>query len=112
MLHAFNLKDGEELWGFIPPSLLPELRTMVNSGPNGTVYNKTISIFGVDGTPVAKDIYVKGQWKTVMIAGLRGGGHSYFALDITDPKNPKHLFTFKNDPQLEEISYWLSLIHI
>ena len=106
MLHAFRQSDGQELWGFIPPSLLPELRTMVNSGPNGTVYNKTISIFGVDGTPVAKDIYVNGQWKTVMMVGLRGGGHSYFALDITNPKEPKHLFTFNNDPQEEEISYW------
>ena len=36
------------------------------------------------------------------------GGHSYFALDITDIDNPKHLFTFDNDPSLKIIQYWNS----
>ena len=41
-----------------------------------------------------------------MIAGLGRGGHSYFALDITDVDSPTHLFTFENDPSQKIVQYW------
>ena len=40
------------------------------------------------------------------MCGLRQGGHSYFALDITNPDAPQHLFTFGHDPLNDEVSYW------
>ena len=94
MLHAFDSITGDELWAFIPPSIIPNLRNVVSSKANSTN-----SIYGVDGSPVVKDIYYDNKWRTVVIAGLGRGGHSYFALDITDINNPKHLFTFDNDPK-------------
>ena len=67
---------------------------------------KSVSIYGVDGSPIVKDIYVDGAWKTVLLSGLRQGGHSYFALDITDPNAPAHMFTFAYNKFSNTISYW------
>jgi len=101
MLHAFDNITGEELWAFIPPSLLSKFQFVPNVGASSTN-----AIYGVDGSPVIKDIYYNGGWKTVLLSGLGRGGNSYFALDITDTLNPKHLFTFKNDPVAKFVYYW------
>ncbi len=39
----------------------------------------------VNLTPVAYDMYVGGQWKTVLIGGEERGGSGLFALDVTNP---------------------------
>ena len=102
MLHAFDDSDGDELWAFIPPSMVPKLRSIVKpSNPNATT-----SIFGVDGSPVVKDIFYGGSWRTVLLGGLGRGGHSYYALDVTDTENPRHLFTFENDHVHDEVTHW------
>jgi len=101
MLHAFDSSNGEELWGFIPPSILKNLSKVISDRPN-----TSNAIYGVDGSPIVKDIYYNNTWKTVLIAGLGAGGHSYFALDITNPISPKHLFTIDNDPFTKVISFW------
>ena len=68
--------------------------------------NVTNAIYGVDGSPVVKDIYYDDTpsdgrdnpvWKTIALVGLGAGGHGYFALDITDPESPSHLFAIEND---------------
>ena len=102
LLHAFDNLTGKELWAFIPPSVLPKLRAVADTSSA----NATDAIYGVDGSPVVKDIYYGGSWKTVLICGLGRGGNSYFALDITDTENPKHLFTFSNDPVAEIVYHW------
>ncbi|MCB2081028.1 MAG: VWA domain-containing protein [Rickettsiales bacterium] len=101
ILHAFSSSTGEEKWAFIPPSVIPSFKDMIalEAGASNSIY-------GVDGSPVVKDIYYEGQWRTVLMAGLRQGGHSYFALDITDPDNPAHLFTFAYNTLNDTVSYW------
>ena len=82
--------------------MLAKLQTMVSSKANSTN-----SIYGVAGSPVAKDIYYDDTpfdgkdnpvWKTIVLSGMGAGGHGYFALDITNVDSPKHLFTIYNDP--------------
>ena len=102
MLHAFRLDTGEELWAFIPPMLNARLKDMVSSETN-----KSMSIFGVDGTPVVKDIFVDGRWKTIVMGGLGMGGHGYYALDVTDPDSPEHLFSFAYDPDTKTGTRWV-----
>jgi type IV pilus assembly protein PilY1 len=90
MLHAFRESDGEELWAFIPPDLLSSLNDLtVQSGKHH---------FYVDSSPIAADIHVSEggskQWKTIVVFGLRRGGKSYYALDITDTEDPKFLWSF------------------
>ena len=107
MLHAFDL-DLNERWAFIPPSVLPLLRNMtgVKGATAGT--GTSNSIFSVDGPITVKDVYFYGEakWKTVLMGGLGWGGNSYFALDITNPDVPVHLFTINNDTSNKVIQYW------
>lgn len=105
VMHAFVAEDititvgdhagetyraGDELWGFVPPAVFPNL----NAARSGHVYT-------VDGTPLVKDVFFDrrpGQsadpeaYHTVMIFGLRGGGGAYIALDVTDPLEPQFLW--------------------
>ena len=101
MLHAFD-KELNHLWSFIPPAILPKLRTL--QGPSG----KSNSQFLVDGPIVVKDVYIHAtkEWKTVLIGGLGWGGRGYYVLDITDEWNPKHLFSFENDYKNKQVIYW------
>ncbi len=103
MLHAFNSSTGDEKWGFIPPGVLPGFRSMISAQAS-----RSISINGVDGSPAVKDIYYNGSWKTVLFGGLRQGGHSYYALDITNPDAPAFLFSFAHNKFNNRVSYWNS----
>jgi len=93
MLHAFRESDGVELWGFIPPELLDNLKTMTDTGADHQ--------FFVDSSPIATDIKISGTWKTIVVFGLRRGGASYYALDITDTTNPQWLWSF-TDSKISE----------
>jgi type IV pilus assembly protein PilY1 len=86
MLHAFRESDGEELWGLIPPDLLPNLKTLTSSSADHPYY--------VDGSPIAADVKISGAWRTIVIFGERRGGRSYHALDITNPSAPSYLWSF------------------
>ena len=101
MLHAFNSDNGSEAWAFVPPSILPNFKDMVSD-----TSGESTAIYGVDGSPTVKDIYYDGAWHTILISGARQGGHTYFALDVTDPTAPSHLFTFAHNTLTETVSYW------
>ena len=112
ILHAFKTENGKELWGYIPPNLIGKINNIIT-----TKTNSTNPIYGVDGSPVVKDIYFDDtpnngaddpRWRTVLISGLGAGGNGYFALDITDINNPKHLFAIENDTFNKEIRHWNS----
>ena len=112
ILHAFRSDNGKELWGYIPPNIIGKLSDIVTSKSNATN-----PIYGIDGSPVVKDIYFDDtpnngtddpRWRTILISGLGAGGNGYFALDITDVNNPKHLFAIENDTFNKEIRHWNS----
>ena len=44
---------------------------------------------------ISGDATIGGVWKTVLVGGFNGGSAGYYALDITDPANPKGLWEFK-----------------
>ena len=72
------------------------------------------SMYGVDGSPVVKDIYTIDEgcsvpsWKTIAMIPLGRGGYSYTALDVTDVDRPLHLFTVENDKtsSLSKTNLW------
>jgi len=85
MVHAFDDQTGEELWAFIPPSLLPRLKDFET--------NVTLQIFA-DGSPKT---YIEKNpagtiTKAIIIFGLRRGGDRYIALDVTNPDAPSLLW--------------------
>ena len=120
MFHAFDDASGNELWAFIPPSLLQNLKNLDG---------ETIE-FSVDGSP---KIYIERDdegtlLKAILIFGLRRGGNRYMALDITNRLSPKLLWEISpsvpgyeelgqswSAPQLSKIQYgagekWVAVI--
>ena len=50
IMHAFDTKDGNELWGYIPPNIIGKLKTMITTHKN-TKYRCPIA-FTCFGLPV------------------------------------------------------------
>ncbi|MDR1052054.1 MAG: hypothetical protein LBP95_13500 [Deltaproteobacteria bacterium] len=87
---------GAELWSYVPTSLLPHLQWMADPAYTHAYY--------VDMMPLMSDVKIDGEWRTILIAGLRLGGRpieagrpganpqgphyfsEVFALDVTDPE--------------------------
>ncbi len=88
---TIDATGGEEAWAFIPTMVLGDLYKLADND----YANK--HAFLVDGTPTVGDVYdsTGAAWKTVLVAGLNKGGKGYYALDVTDPDNPKALWEFK-----------------
>ena len=95
LLKVDSLKNNE-LWSFIPPIVLPRLL--------GSFNQQSILL---DGSPIVKDVvYEKtvvgasnngSVWNSVLLAGGGPAGGFYYALDVTDPVNPKFLWQLATD---------------
>src|SRR5262249_5042032 len=112
-LHAFKVASNDsadtakvdklennEIWSFIPPHVLPGILP---------TYGRQALL--LDGTPVVSDVAgstVTGlfertraqaqagaastKWSSVLVAGGGSAGGFYYALDITNPYDPKFLW--------------------
>lgn len=107
MLHAIYDYNGEEAWAFIPPELLDDLQYLQDANSH---------YYFVDNSPLAYvhdadgDGTIESGDKVILLFGLRRGGGSntlvppaadgdpppsrgsYYALDITNPAQPKYLW--------------------
>ena len=106
---------GAELWSYIPQAVLPHLQWLKE--------NEYPHVYMVDLKPKTTDIkFADGQWRTILICGLRLGGQDIttvddfdhdgtpaetrtftseiFALDVTDPENPPKLLWSFTHPNL------------
>lgn len=81
MLHAFDAATGVEQFAYIPSSLVGQLRYLADSN-----YSSSHRYY-VDGSPVAGDIKVGNDWKTILVGTTGAGGQSIFALDVTNPSH-------------------------
>ena len=101
---------GDELWAYIPRSLLPHLKWLADPFYTHVYYvdmwpKITDAKIIEDGTHY-NDPDLDDDWGTILLCGLNlGGNHivadedpamlfdpSYFCLDITDPRNPRLLW--------------------
>ena len=118
LLHAFNAKTGSEEWAFLPPFIIGKLPTIINDSLDGkvdTFKGGSNAIFGVDGSPVVHDVFIKGlkpdasdvedteSWRTILFVPFGRGGPGFSVLDVTEPlvkddgPGPLHMFTVYND---------------
>ncbi len=91
--------EGSENWAYVPSLVFPTLKRLAETN-YGTNHR-----FSVDGSPVVADVCFghttstpcasTANWKTILVGGLNAGGRGYYALDITDPQNPKGLWELK-----------------
>jgi type IV pilus assembly protein PilY1 len=98
MLHALNGDTGAELWAYVPRITMPMMHRIAKENW------ATAHEFSVDGSPQLMDAYFGGSWKTVLVAGLSGGGRGYYALDVTDPAAPTVLWEICQDATVCAIS--------
>lgn len=99
-------ESGEEVWAFAPRETMPLWDTLNrNAAQTGPVHP-----IAVDGASI---VYIEDNNndgtidpggpendKVYLYFGLRRGGKSFYALDISDPDNPEYLFSFSkySDP--------------
>ena len=68
VLHAINAETGDEEWAFVPPFIAGKFPTIVNEDLDGATEGIAAgnpaggsnAIFGVDGSPVVHDVWIKG----------------------------------------------------
>lgn len=82
MLHAFRDSDGEELLAYVPGAIAS---ANFGEGMHYLAEQTYAHRYYVDLSPSVADVFIGGNWRTVLVGGLRGGGKSIFALDITNP---------------------------
>jgi type IV pilus assembly protein PilY1 len=88
------VESGEEVWAFIPRAALPVLKRLKDNAAGIPIHP-----YGVDGPPA---VYIDDQNgngtiesgdKVYVFIGERRGGKNYFGLDISDPDDPKMLWS-------------------
>ncbi|HKT32141.1 MAG TPA: PilC/PilY family type IV pilus protein [Gammaproteobacteria bacterium] len=81
MLHAFNANTGQEMFAFVPNTVIPALNKLMASNYSANHQ------FYVDGTPTLGDAFnlSSGAWGTYLVGTTGAGGSGVFALNITNP---------------------------
>lgn len=96
MLSVVNTHTGKEVWAFLVEEALPKLQAM-QANANGP------EIYGADGDVVAYfddqngDGIINGSDRVWIYFGLRRGGKSYYALDVTNKNSPQFKFKISNE---------------
>lgn len=97
MLHAIDATNGNERWAYVPTMVMDNLWKLADKNYGNGVSHS----YYVDGDIVINDICTancavanNAVWRTILVAGLNGGGEGYFALDITVPNSPQLLWEF------------------
>lgn len=109
MLHAIAATTGEERWAYVPSMVLDNMWKLADKNYGNGVDHS----YYVDGDIVINDVCISdctsttsAVWKTILVAGLNGGGKGYFALDITNPGTPVLLWEFASTPDtIGDISF-------
>lgn len=87
-LHAFDTLTGQEIFAFMPSSLMKNIPVQF--------YNSSIGkhAYGIDGIMSKRIVRAAdGSVERVLLYfGLRRGGREYYAMDVTNPANPKLLW--------------------
>lgn len=100
MLHIINVDDGKEQAVFMPHETFQKAREFTIDRPALNDDN-TRALYGLDGSwtvwrKMASDAKIGDKPEKVYIyGGMRRGGSSYYALDVTNPASPKLVWQIK-----------------
>jgi type IV pilus assembly protein PilY1 len=98
MLHAFDARDGVELFAYVPNALMPALSQLGDPDYRHRPY--------VDAGASQAEALLNGRWRSVLVSGMGMGARGVFALDVSDPgafgEGERALweFTDQDDPQI------------
>lgn len=82
MLHAFKVSNGKEKFAYMPGLLFSD---EPNEGMHFLADKQYTHTPYADGTPAVQDVFIDGEWRTYLVAGVRTGGMGIYVLDITNP---------------------------
>jgi type IV pilus assembly protein PilY1 len=89
MLHAFDDTNGNEAWAYIPHDLYrPDATGLGALSYQDGALPPFRHHYYVDSTPRIIDVNFgggAGDWHSLLVGGLGKGGHSYYALDVSNP---------------------------
>ncbi|MBK7687328.1 MAG: hypothetical protein IPJ25_16175 [Rhodocyclaceae bacterium] len=86
---ASSVAPGEEMWAFMPTQVMAGARTLADVN--------YVHRYFADGQITIADVdFGGGDWHTILVGGQGAGGTSYYALDVTDPTDPKYLWEFSH----------------
>ncbi len=96
-IRQIDAETGNEDWTFIPKDLLPMQQALMENT------SSTQHLYGIDGTPAfwINDEDEDGNIETAdgdsvrLYVGMRRGGRSIYALDLSDPNAPKFMWQIK-----------------
>jgi type IV pilus assembly protein PilY1 len=102
---TYTRGSGAEIFGVMPWEVRRNIKNLLIDDPTARNYY-------VDGSPQVADVWLYptpttnskapggGEWRTGIFGGLRQGGRSYYAIDITDPGSanfPEYAWDFPNE---------------
>jgi len=110
LLYAIDADDGTEEFAYMPQELLGLIKPLYDN------VSTTAHQYGVDGdiTPWVIDVDGDGTVepndgdKVYLYFGLRRGGRSYYALDVTDRSDPKFMWSItggQSSSDFEELGH-------
>jgi len=107
-------KAGSEVWGFIPPEFFPSLNRLRNDAPPISSFNKkpyfadgTIGVYTNDanGDQIIDPSINSGD-KAWLFISMRRGGRLLYALDVSNPLDPRFMWKKDNTSQgFTELGY-------
>jgi len=92
-----NVPPGGELWSFVPPEFYPGLQRLYQNSPSlklGTLATGSAKNYFFDGAPSVYQNSATG--KAYIFLSARRGGRLLYALDVSDPTNPKFMWKRSN----------------
>jgi type IV pilus assembly protein PilY1 len=103
-------QSGEEVWAFMPRASM-EAQKVLRANGTGMQHPYTM-----DGAPVAfvqdknqdGSIVASDGDKVYLYVGMRRGGKSYYALDVTLPETPKLMWSVSNSGDFSELGLTFS----
>ena len=108
---------GSEVWGFIPPEFFPNLNRLRNGAPPISSSNKkpyfadgSIAVYTKDNNGDGKiDTTIDANDKAWLFISMRRGGRLLYALDVSNPLNPKFMWKKDNNSAgYDELGYTFS----
>ncbi|MDG2334403.1 MAG: PilC/PilY family type IV pilus protein [Myxococcota bacterium] len=107
---------GAELFGFMPWEVRRNIKHLFIDDPTTRTYY-------VDGSPQVVDTWIRAnetdttksaeEWHSILMGGLRQGGRSYYALDVTNPEDagyPGYLWEFPNENDPDSLASPTSIL--
>lgn len=109
VFHAINgnqssgiggVRPGGELWGFVPPEFYGKLGRIYSNTPTiklpGSTYGTARDYFFDGTTTLYQDLRDPKNPRVILYITARRGGALLYAMDVTDPVNPKYLWSTTN----------------